>query len=100
MYAMKRDRDGCSGFCRAFALPAPAFFSRVLVGINLLRFPCGSHRAALPIRRLVAACLVLSQRDAGDIVEAEASTRTAGTFLRATPGMLPPGSASLPDVAA
>jgi len=33
---------------------------------------------------LVAASLLLSQRDAGDIVEAEASTRTAGTFLRAT----------------
>src|SRR5205807_8647942 len=35
--------DGCSGFCRAFALPALAFFSRVLVGIDLLRFPCDSH---------------------------------------------------------
>jgi hypothetical protein len=35
------------------------------------------------------------QRDAGDVTRAEALTRTAGTFLRASAGMLPPDGASL-----
>src|SRR5712671_5280025 len=30
--------DGCSGFCRAFVLPALAFFSGVLVRIDSLQF--------------------------------------------------------------
>jgi hypothetical protein len=64
----------------------------VLVGV----FTSSLTLALLTVHVLDSACLVLSQRDAGDIVKAKASTRTAGTFLRATPGMLPPGSASLP----
>jgi hypothetical protein len=35
------------------------------------------------------------QRDAGDVTGAEALTRTAGTFLRASARMLPPDGASL-----
>ena len=33
--------DGCSGFCSAFDLPVLAFFSRVLVAIDLLQMLCG-----------------------------------------------------------
>src|SRR5207249_3160653 len=40
--------DGCSGFCRAFALPPLAFFSGVLVGIASLQ-RCGVARIA-PLR--------------------------------------------------
>src|SRR5207248_1078742 len=40
--------DGCSGFCSAFAVPALAFFSRVLVGIDLLQMLCGGIMPPFP----------------------------------------------------
>src|SRR5437763_8698763 len=48
--------DGCSGFCSAFVLPALAFFSRVLVAIDLLQMLCGGIAAPLPIRFRAGAC--------------------------------------------
>jgi hypothetical protein len=80
---------------RPQCVPALAFFSRVLVGID---------SPPVSVARIGPPCLYdvwsahagfYPQRDAGDVTRAEALTRTAGTFLRASAGMLPPDGASL-----